>query len=116
MCIRDSLRTVRSEAVRRGNRFDGRKIGRSGSAGPLEVTKGQLDYEWAHLAKKLRVRAPAWLDGLKGVKGPEANPIFRVVPGGVADWEVAIARPAAKAGKPRGSRVGARRRLPLGDS
>jgi len=80
------LRAVRAEAQRRGYRFDGKKIARARGARRLAVTRGQLDYEWTHLRAKLRSRSPAWLAAL-GPR-PAPHPLFRVVRGGVADWEV----------------------------
>ena len=84
------LKTVQEEATRRGYRFDARKIGRSGGAKlkPLRVTRGQLDYEWAHLMRKLGKRAPKLRAELAGVKRPSSHPLFKVVAGGGADWEV----------------------------
>lgn len=70
----------------------------------LTVSSGQLAWEWQHLLAKLSLRDPArhaclaaqapqcephqaapdpangWL--------PEPHPLFQVVPGGVADWEI----------------------------
>ncbi len=87
------LRIVHAESLRRGYRFDGRKLGRGGRVAPLPVTRGQIGYEWAHLRKKLRARSSLWLRRLKGVKRPRPHPSFRVVAGGVADWEVVKGRP-----------------------
>jgi hypothetical protein len=54
----------------------------------LEVTDEQLAYEWEHLRAKLAVRSPdvakQWVD----VVVPDAHPLFRVVPGPVAEWEI----------------------------
>jgi len=82
------LRAVHTEAVRRGYRFDGRKIGRGGSVRRIAANRGQLDYEWKHLRAKLRARDPSWLAALHGPARITPHPLFRVVPGGVADWEV----------------------------
>lgn len=82
------LRAVQAEAERRGYRFDARKIGRGGSVARIAATRGQIDYEWKHLRAKLRARDPARLAALKSVKRPAPHPLFRVVAGGVADWEV----------------------------
>jgi hypothetical protein len=82
------LHGVREEAEHRGYRFDASRIGRAGALPPLAVTRGQLDYEWTHLRSKLRARAPDWLAGLARVDRPKPHPLFRVVAGGVADWEV----------------------------
>jgi hypothetical protein len=83
------LKAVHTEAARRGYCFDGTKIlpSRSGVE-PIAVTQGQLAYEWEHLKGKLQVRAPEWLAGLKHGSRLEAHPLFRVIPGPVAEWEV----------------------------
>jgi hypothetical protein len=87
------LQIVHAEALRRGYGFDAAKIGCAGCAAPIAVTRGQLHYEWKHLKAKLRVRDPAWLAGLKPLAGPpQAHPIFRIVPGEVAPWEVGHSR------------------------
>jgi hypothetical protein len=85
------LRAVADEAARRGYRFDVTRIGPGGAAAPLDVTRGQLAYEWQHLAAKLAARAPAWHDRLRDVECPEPHPLFHVTAGPVADWEVAAA-------------------------
>lgn len=81
------LRHVHAESVRRGYRFDATKIGRGGNLAPLAVTRGQLDYEWAHLAGKVKARAPEWFEKLDGVKRPEPHPLFRAIAGPPATWE-----------------------------
>ena len=85
------LRVVHVEAVRRGYRFDPAKLGPVGDCPPLEVTRGQLAYEWIHLIAKLEIRAPGWLDGLGPVALPELHPLFRLIEGGIAAWEVGAA-------------------------
>ncbi|HKU71022.1 MAG TPA: pyrimidine dimer DNA glycosylase/endonuclease V [Burkholderiales bacterium] len=87
------LRAVNAEATRRGYRFDGKKIGRGGSVRRIAATRGQLDYEWKHLRAKLQLRDPARLAALRSMKRPGPHPLFRVVPGGVADWEVVRKKP-----------------------
>jgi hypothetical protein len=81
------LRIVHAESVRRGYRFDLRKVGRGGKVGRLPVTRGQLKFEWDHLARKLGRRSPSWLVRIGPVAQPEPHPLFRVVSGGVAEWE-----------------------------
>ena len=80
------LRAVHAESVERGYRFDAGKIACAGAAGQINVPKGQIDFEWRHLAKKLESRAPGWLARQKEAS-PRAHPLFCVVPGGIADWE-----------------------------
>jgi hypothetical protein len=82
------LRAVHAEASRRGYRFDSKKISRGASVTPIAATRGQLDYEWKHLRAKLRLRDPARLAGLKSLRSAAPHPLFRVVRGGIADWEV----------------------------
>ena len=82
------LQAVHVEALRRGYSFDAGKMGRSGSVEPLTVTTGQLDHEWVHLQNKLKARAPSWFAQVTRVECADPHPLFRVVPGAVAVWEV----------------------------
>ncbi|NYG59244.1 hypothetical protein BJ980_002167 [Nocardioides daedukensis] len=53
----------------------------------IEVTDGQVDHEWQHLLAKLALRDPQRHDMLRAAS-PRVHPLFEVVPGPVADWEV----------------------------
>ena len=57
------------------------------TSGRIAVSRGQLEYEWQHLQRKLAVRDPDWLAKLGRVARPRPHPLFRVVSGGVADWQ-----------------------------
>ena len=81
------LREVHREATRRGYAFDRTKLARSTSHVPMSVTRGQLEFEWAHLMRKLRQRDPAWIRGLPRHSRVLEHPSFRVVDGGVEAWE-----------------------------
>lgn len=81
------LRAVSDEAGRRGYRFDRTRIAPARAAGRLAVSRGQLAFEWRHLMRKLTTRDPRRKAGLESVVRPRAHPLFRVVAGGVADWE-----------------------------
>ena len=81
------LAGLAAEARRRGYHFDTAKIARRRLPGRIEETRGQLLYEWKHLRAKLRTRAPQIYRRFRGVTTPEAHPLFRIVPGGVRDWE-----------------------------
>lgn len=85
-CIASYLRAVRDEAVRRGYRFDARRISRARFAGRIPVTRGQLAYEWRHLRTKLQRRDGTWLSTLRKVS-PEPHPLFRLRTGAVEAWE-----------------------------
>lgn len=82
------LHAVQVEATRRRYNFDAKKMGRTTVMESLAVTRGQLEYEWVHLANKLKRRAPVWLDEIQRVEPPESHPLFHIVDGGVAEWEI----------------------------
>ena len=91
-CVGCYLHEVYQEAVRRGYRFERRKVVNSRRGGPITVTLGQLEYEWQHLKSKLAVRDRDRLASLRHMKRPDAHPLFRIVPGPVEDWEVGSKR------------------------
>ena len=81
------LLAVHAEAIERGYRFDAGKIAPGGTTPLIDVPQGQLDFEWRHLVAKLEARAPAWREAL-GTPDPLApHPLFRTIPGGIAEWE-----------------------------
>jgi hypothetical protein len=86
-CIAAYLREVHAEALRRGNNFDASKIGRSRASAAIPVSRGQLDFEWEHLLRKVRKRDPGWHAQIAGIEKPKPHPLFRAVRGGIASWE-----------------------------
>ncbi len=81
---------VHREAQARGYRFNGKLIGPTDDRdGPMPVTRGQIEYEWAHLKAKLKKRDPARRARFEeeAVECPEPHPLFRIVPGDVEAWE-----------------------------
>ena len=84
--IAEYLKAVHAESVERRYRFDATRIAPGGTAEQIELPQGQIDFEWRHLRKKLEARAPKWLEG-QAASPPRVHPLFRVVPGGIADWE-----------------------------
>jgi len=81
------LNFVYEEAVTRGYRFNSRKIGRRYAAENMLETKGQLLYEWQHLKNKLITRDSGQFMRLSKITLPEPHPLFKIVPGGVRQWE-----------------------------
>ena len=81
------LHDIAAEATRRGYNFDVRKILRPRGAQRMRETRGQLDYEWMHLKRKLRARAPAIAQQLRDVDQPKPHPLFRITAGKVREWE-----------------------------
>jgi hypothetical protein len=82
------LKAVFDEAFHRGYHFDERKIRRTENVAQLTVTVGQLHYEWSHLTTKLQARSPSWFDNFSSVEHPDPHPLFRVIEGGIAQWEI----------------------------
>lgn len=85
--LADYLRAVQLEAASRGYKFAARKIGSARGSGSIQVTRGQMAFEWEHLLAKLALRDPAKWKELQRVKRRVAHPLFRIVPGGVEPWE-----------------------------
>jgi hypothetical protein len=81
------LRAVQEEATRRGYRFTRSKIARREGARAIAETRGQLAYEWQHLLRKLKRRAPEQYRRLAGVRRPQPHPLFRLRAGPVQGWE-----------------------------
>jgi hypothetical protein len=82
------LRAVAEEATARGYAFDAARIVAAEGAAPrIAETKGQLLYEWEHLGRKLQNRSPAWYQERFVGAQPTAHRLFRIVAGGVRDWE-----------------------------
>lgn len=82
------LSEVQREAARRGYHFDAAKIGRCAGNVEMPVTRGQIDFELAHLRTKLALRDPAALQLIASVSEPQPHPLFRVVSGDIEAWEV----------------------------
>jgi hypothetical protein len=99
--IADYLRGVRAEAVDRGYAFAARKISPARGSGLIAVTRGQIEHEWRHLMTKLATRDHETFMRLERVSRPRPHPIFRIVPGGVENWEKGRRPLPHKAMKPR---------------
>jgi hypothetical protein len=54
---------------------------------PIEETVGQLRFEWRHLLNKLSVRDSQRYHRILAIADPVPAPVFRIVGGGVRDWE-----------------------------
>jgi hypothetical protein len=78
---------VHDESVQRGYHFDFAKLGPRPRGIKLRVTKGQLLYEFEHLKRKLKQRDKDRYRKTASIEMPQANPLFRVAPGAVEEWE-----------------------------
>ena len=81
------LAAIHDEATSRGYDFDRTKTGPRRSIAPIEVTEGQVAYEWEHLMAKLELRSPEVFDRWRDAGRPELHPLFLLRRGPVADWE-----------------------------
>lgn len=81
------LHALVDEAEARGYNFDRTKLGPALSGVLLDVTDGQMVYELQHLRAKLAVRDPVRLRQIADLEMPQPHPMFRIVPGGVENWE-----------------------------
>jgi hypothetical protein len=91
-CIATYLNGLYDEACLRGYQFDGSKIARRTTRPMVNETRGQLLLEWQHLRRKLRKRAPKYFRRIRSVEAPDPHPLFRIVAGGVREWERASGR------------------------
>jgi hypothetical protein len=96
--VNEYLSAVYEEAGRRGYNFDREKINWKFSKSNMTVTSNQLAYETKHLLNKLKVRDEIKHKEVKKNKGLEPHPLFKVVEGAVADWEV-VSEPVKKSVK-----------------
>lgn len=94
------LHAVWEEARRRGYHYDVGRIAGRPASGRIPASRGQLQWEWVHLRRKLRARSPEVLARWARVAVPQAHPVFRTVPGGIADWERNATAPTGQ-GSPR---------------
>jgi len=86
--INTYLLTILEDAVLRGYRFDSSKIQKEQyTRHKIPVSKGQIMYEFNHLLKKLKRRAPKQAKELKQLTSLSTHPLFYIVEGGIADWE-----------------------------
>ena len=76
------------ESCQRGFCFNKSKINQpSDLIKKIKVHSGQIDYEFDHLKKKLKVRNPKSFKKMIKTKNIEVHPLFVVVKGKVESWE-----------------------------
>jgi Pyrimidine dimer DNA glycosylase len=81
------LGAVHDEASRRGYAFNATKAGARRPADPIAVTRGQLEYEWDHLLRKLSLRHAPTYRQWRSVQRPDAHPLLRPRRGAIEPWE-----------------------------
>ena len=86
--IASYLQNVHAEATQRSYHFDVTKFQLTENVALIEATHDQMDYEWAHLRAKLQARSPAVFGNIAHITQPQAHPLFVLVEGGIASWEI----------------------------
>jgi len=85
--IASYLIAVYDEALQRGYNFNRSKILNRPMRSRIPVTRGQLDYEFNHVKKKMAKRNSILFKELKSVSSPKSNALFCVKRGPVEKWE-----------------------------
>ena len=86
-CINAYLTEVYNEATKRNYNFNKEKIGNTQGSITINVTSGQIEYEFTHLLKKLKIRDPKKYKKYKNCKNIKHFPTFKVIPGKIETWE-----------------------------
>lgn len=81
------LQAVHDESMRRGYRFDRRKIVSCQPVPRLPVPDKQLEYEFRHLLNKLQKRSPRQYLLLNQVRTILPHPLFLIMSGDICSWE-----------------------------
>jgi hypothetical protein len=82
------LQVIHGESEARGYHFDKSKFKTNSATKKMKVTSGQIEYETEHLLRKLKVRDKEKFKELQKLKNFAPHPIFRIVIGKIADWEI----------------------------
>lgn len=107
------LKAVHTEASRRGYQFDSSKIGPCNIRVKIQETDGQILYEWQHLKRKLKQRAPDVMTAHRSVQVPEPHPIFKIVSGERREWEIVSRSPRLSSSAQRPTSKASARRHPI---
>lgn len=86
--INHYLKVVYAEASNRSYRFDQTKFSSRYKPKKLFVTRGQVQYEFEHLLRKLKARDKKKYKEIKLVTEVEIHPLFKLIKGDIESWEV----------------------------
>ncbi len=82
------LGEIRKESKNRGYNFDSKKVLKPCfHTNKINITSGQIEFEFRHLQKKLRQRDLIQHKSLLKLKKIKAHSLFKIVVGKKADWE-----------------------------
>lgn len=89
LAINAYLFEVYLEGIKRGYKFNGKKIRKIKASKIISVNSGQIKFEFLHLLNKLKIRCKEkYFENLKYKNYKiEPNPIFKIVNGDIESWE-----------------------------
>ena len=82
------LNYIHKESLKRGYNFNVKKISNNRSRLKMNVNSEQIEFERKHLLDKLKSRNKSLYLRLRMLKVLDAHPLFRVVTGEIANWEI----------------------------
>lgn len=81
------LKHIYIESCNRGYCFNRKKFGNKFRTAKINIKKGQIEYEFKLLKKRLKIRAKEKYKELIKVKKIAPNPLFKIVKGKIESWE-----------------------------
>ncbi len=87
-CINQYLGYIYKESLKRDYNFDRKKIDSIPDYYVLTVNDKQIEYEFQHLLRKLKIRDKPGFVLLSSLRDIDPNPLFKVIKGEVEDWEI----------------------------
>lgn len=81
------LEMVWNESQERNYRFDQTKFSKEYNVEKIEVTRGQVQFEYLHLLKKLKIRDLERYNLCKKLKRIDLHPLFLEIDGNIEKWE-----------------------------
>ena len=85
--INSYLKAVFLEAQSRNYLFNTKKVNLNSKAKKINVTSGQIKYEFNHLKKKLSKRSISDYNKIKDLEEIEPHPLFNIISGKIENWE-----------------------------
>ncbi|KPA09407.1 pyrimidine dimer DNA glycosylase /DNA-(apurinic or apyrimidinic site) lyase [Candidatus Magnetomorum sp. HK-1] len=87
LAINYYLKEIYNESLKRNYNFDKMKIGNKFYTRKINVTAGQIQYEFKHLLNKLKKRDFSRYESLERLENIKINSLFTEIPGSVETWE-----------------------------
>lgn len=82
------LSLIYKESVRRGYNFNKSKFNEIDNLSKINVTSGQIEFEFNHLQNKLKVRDEIRFNLNLELHQVLSNELFNIIPGEVESWEI----------------------------